>query len=104
MVDIVGCEALRKYRKLPAGRSRRVFLIYQILRCRGRIIQALVQSLMVVEFEVPVKTLIQGKTIFVGIQVDMLVFDAAPQALHEDVVDGSTLTVHADPDAFHLKQ
>jgi hypothetical protein len=104
MVYIVGCEALRKYRNLPAGLTRRVFLIYQILRCRVRIIQALVHSLMVVEFEVPVKALKQGQTIVVGIQVVMLLFDAALQALHEHVIEGSSLTVNADPDAFHLKQ
>ena len=104
MVDIVGCEALRKYRKLPAGRPRRVFLIYQILRCRCRIIQALMQSLMVVELEVPVKTLIQGQTIVIGLQVDKLVFDTSPQTLHVIVVDGPSLTVHTDTDALLFEQ
>ena len=33
-----------------------------------------------------------------GPQVDFLVFDGLPQALHEDVVTPGALSVHADPD------
>ena len=32
-----------------------------------------------------------------GPQVDLLVFDGSPQALHDDVVTPGALAVHADP-------
>jgi len=36
---------------------------------------------------------------FVGSQIDLLVFDAAPQPFNEDVVPPSPFAVHADGDA-----
>ena len=36
---------------------------------------------------------------FVGSQIDLLVFDAAPQPLDEDIVPPSPFAVHADGDA-----
>ena len=40
----------------------------------------------------------------VGAQIDLLVFDAAPQPLDEDVVAPSAFAVHADGDAVIGKQ
>ena len=34
----------------------------------------------------------------IGMQIDMLVLDAAPEALDEDIVKPAALAVHADPD------
>jgi len=36
-------------------------------------------------------------------KVDVLVFDAPPQALHKDVVQSSAATIHADTDASAFK-
>jgi hypothetical protein len=43
----------------------------------------------------------------IGVQMDLLVFDGAPEALDEDVVSPGPLAVHADPDfagAQHLDE
>ena len=40
----------------------------------------------------------------VGLQVDLLVFDALPDALDEDVVAPGALAIHADPDAVGDQQ
>ena len=39
-------------------------------------------------------------SILEGCEVDALVFDAAPEPFHEDVVMVAALSVHADPDAM----
>jgi len=39
----------------------------------------------------------------IGIEVDLLVFEAAPQPLDEDVVHATALAVHADHDAVPLQ-
>ena len=41
---------------------------------------------------------------FVGSQIDLLVFDAAPQPLNEHVVPPGPFAVHADGDAVAGKQ
>ena len=40
----------------------------------------------------------------VGVQIDLLVFDALPQSLHEHVVPPAAFSVHADLDAVVLQQ
>ena len=50
--------------------------------------------------EVPVERLLQVSAILEGSEVDALVFDAAPEPFHEDVVMVAALSVHADPDAM----
>ena len=50
--------------------------------------------------EVPVERLLQVSAILEGSEVDALVFDAAPEPFHEDVVMVAALAVHADPDAM----
>ena len=39
----------------------------------------------------------------VGAQIDILIFQAAPQALHENIVHAAAFAVHADPDAGSLQ-
>ena len=39
----------------------------------------------------------------VGTQVYILIFQAAPQALHENIIHAATFAVHADPDAGGLQ-
>ena len=50
--------------------------------------------------EVPVERLLQVVSVLEGGEVDALVFDAAPEPFHEDVVVVAVLAVHADPDAM----
>jgi hypothetical protein len=40
----------------------------------------------------------------IGVEVDLLVFQAAPQSLDEDVVHASTLAIHADRDPVALQR
>ena len=53
--------------------------------------------------EVPVERLLQVSAILKGSEVDALVFDAAPEPFHEDIVMVAALAVHADPDAMLLE-
>lgn len=53
--------------------------------------------------EVPVERLLQVVSILEGCEVDALLFDAAPEPFHEDVVMVAALAVHADPDAMLLE-
>ena len=62
------------------------------------------QTFPIVELEVPMQPLIQRQTILLCVQVVMLVLDVRPQPLHEYVVDGPVLAVHADPDTFAMQQ
>src|SRR5580693_7121724 len=41
--------------------------------------------------------------VLIGIEVDFLVFEAAPQSLDEDVVHAAALAVHADHDPVPLE-
>ena len=58
---------------------------------------------MIVMPEVPVERLLQVSAILKGSEVDALVFDAAPEPFHEDIVMVAALAVHADPDAMLLE-
>jgi len=54
---------------------------------------------LVVVPEVPVERLFQVVSVLERGEVDALVFDAAPESLHENIVMIAALAVHADPDA-----
>ena len=64
------------------------------------VIKGLVVPGLIVMPEVPVERLLQVSAILEGSEVDALVFDAAPEPFHEDVVMVAALAVHADPDAM----
>ena len=64
---------------------------------------ALMEPLLIVVPEVPVKRLSQVSPILEGGEVDALMFDTAPEAFHEDIVMVAALAVHADPDAMMLE-
>ena len=53
--------------------------------------------------EVPAKRLFQVVSVLEGGEVNALVFDAAPESLHEDIVMVAALAVHADPDAMFFE-
>ena len=58
---------------------------------------------LVVMPEVPVERLLQVVAVLEGREVDALVFDAAPEPFHEDVVMVAAFAVHADPDIMILE-
>jgi hypothetical protein len=71
--------------------------------CRGKITEALMGSLTVVKGEVGFQALVERGDCLVVPKVDVLVFDAPPQPLHEDVVQGPATAIHADADAGALQ-
>jgi hypothetical protein len=56
------------------------------------------KPLAVVEVEVFVQALDGLGDTFVVVQIDLFIFDAAPESLDEDVVQGATASVHTDGD------
>src|SRR4051794_22375811 len=58
----------------------------------------------VIKVEIPADRMSRLADRFVGSQIDLLVFDAAPQPLDEHVVSPCTLAVHADGDAVAGEQ
>src|SRR5205807_10009547 len=64
---------------------------------------ALVLALLVVEVEPSADTALGFGHSRVGIEVDFLVFETAPQPLDKDVVHASAFAVHADRDPVVLQ-
>ena len=54
------------------------------------------RSFMVVEVEISGQTGLQLVHCVILVEIDVLVFDAAPQTFAEDVVEGATAAIHAD--------
>jgi hypothetical protein len=69
---------------------------------RRAVAERLVRALVVVEMEVAVQRLKQVGAIDEVAGVDQLLFQAAPQALDKNVVQGATSAVHTDSDAAVL--
>src|SRR5271163_1791265 len=63
---------------------------------RGAVTERLVQALVVVEFEVGGDAVARLRHVVVGLEIDFLVLEAAPQPFHEDVVGKAAAAVHAD--------
>jgi hypothetical protein len=70
---------------------------------RGKIPEALMGSLTVVKGEVRFQALVERGDALVVPKVDVLVFDAPPKPLHENVVQSSATAIHADTDARAFK-
>src|SRR5260370_5154735 len=62
------------------------------------------RSSCVVKVEIPADRISCLGDSFVGSQIDLLVFDAAPQPLNEHVVPPGPFAIHADGDAVAGKQ
>ena len=58
----------------------------------------------VVETDVPAKAFAGGRYAFIGAQVDLLIFDGAPEAFDEDIVSPCAFAVHADLDIGILER
>src|SRR5439155_24660252 len=61
-------------------------------------------ALVVVEAEPGANTSLGIGNRRIGVEVHLLVFEASPQSLHEDVVHAAALAVHADRDAVALQR
>src|SRR5207248_9210794 len=89
-----------------AGRQRRSSTYPQAFLVnlpRRAIAEALVLALLVVEIEPSANTGLGFGHRRVGIEVDFLVFEAAPQPLDEDIVHAPAIAVHADGDPMSLE-
>src|SRR5438270_10608467 len=89
-----------------AGRQRRSSTYPQAFLVnlpRRAITQALVLALRVVKFQPAANAGLGFGHCRIGIEVDLLVFETAPQPLNEDVVHAPALAVHADRDAMPLQ-
>lgn len=60
-------------------------------------------TLSVVVANVAVQSSSGFSEIAVGIEVDLLIFETAPESFDEDVVNPPTLTIHADLDTVALE-
>src|SRR5271155_6021890 len=65
---------------------------------RRSITEALVLAFLIVEVEPGANTRPSLGNTGIGVEVDLLVFKAAPQPLDEDVVHAAPLAIHADRD------
>lgn len=65
---------------------------------RGFVVERLMKPLVVVEVEVFAQALDGLGHPFVVVQIDLFVFDAAPEPLDKDVVQCSTASIHTDGD------
>src|SRR2546427_244806 len=70
---------------------------------RGAVTERLVQALVVVEFEVGGDAAARLRHVLVGLEINFLVLETAPQPLHEDVVGEPAAAVHADRDAVGVQ-
>src|SRR3978361_201693 len=68
------------------------------------VVKALMRSTAIVESEISADRVSCLADAFVGPQIHLLVFDAAPQPLDEHVVPPSAFAVHADGDAVAGEQ
>src|ERR1700716_2833392 len=84
----------------PSPTYPQAFLV-NLLRCA--ITEALVLALCVVKVQPGANTGLGFGHTRISMEVDLLVFEAAPQPLDEDVVHAPALAVHADRDAMPLQ-
>src|SRR6202040_773930 len=90
-----------------AGRQRRSSTYPQALLVnlpRRAIAEALVLALVIVEAEPGADAGLGLGHRRIGVEVDFLVFEAAPQPLDEDVVHAAAFAIHADRDPTVLEQ
>ncbi len=67
--------------------------------CGSAIPQALVKALMIVEVDVVAEASIEVRHGLMKVEIDMFVFDGAPETFVEDVVESPATAVHADANA-----
>lgn len=65
--------------------------------------EVLVGSLVIVKLEVISQTYLQSRNCSIFVDIDVLILDAAPEPLDEDVIEGATPTIYADLDLVALQ-
>src|SRR5580700_10251477 len=93
-------------RESGAGRQRRSSTYPQaflVNLARRVVAEALVLALLVVEAEPGANAGLRLGDTGIGVQIDLFIFQAAPQPLDEDVVHAAALAVHADRDTAILE-
>ena len=67
------------------------------------VVESLMRPFLIIEEEVVGQSPVEVCNRVVGLDVEVLVFDRAPEAFDEDVVECSTASIHADGDALLLQ-
>lgn len=70
---------------------------YVIVKCH-------VRSVLIVEHEIFLQSKPCSIHVVVGMQINLLIFDALPQLLHKYVITPASLAIHADLDIVILQQ
>jgi len=68
------------------------------------VVQRLMRQIVVVQMNVALYTLPGLARTSVVVDVDLVVLQTAPEALNDDVIRGTALTIHADPHLLALEQ
>src|SRR5271155_4428810 len=90
MMGLWGCGQRAFVVHISTGRRRLKYL------ARGPVTQSLMQALVVVEAQPVADTATRLRNRGVGLDVYILILQAAPQSLDEDVVEVTAFTIHAD--------
>ena len=64
------------------------------------VVESLVGAFLIIEEEVVGQSPIEEWDGLIGVEIDVFVFDGAPESFYEYVVERPTFAVHADADAF----
>ena len=78
-------------------------LLSEIEVSRYLVVESLMRPFLIIEEEVVGQPQEEPGYGVVGVEVEVFVFDGAPEAFDEHIVQGSAASVHADPDAFPLQ-
>ena len=92
----------RKWRRNSCCRCLRQVVEVGVIRRSG--VKARMRPLAVVELQIPTDRGARLADAVIGPEVDLLVFDRAPEPLDEDVVAPRSLAVHADGDGLRQQQ
>jgi len=89
-------------RRSRSSTYSRAFCFVGLARCA--VSQALVLALLTIKAEPGADAGLRFRDAGIGVEIDLLVFEAAPQPLDEDVVHVAALAVHADRDLVALQR
>ena len=80
---------------------RQVVIVHLVWRLA---VKRPVRSGLVVKCQVALQALVRGTDGLIGVQIDLLVFDALPEPFHEHVVAPAAFPIHADLDPVGVQQ
>ena len=89
----------RSERNAPKTRANPPLSILSCVpNCRCLLVQSAVWAFMVVKTKIACEAAVKRMSIGILPQIDVLIFDAAPQPFDERIIERSATTVHADAD------